>query len=83
MNRNDLFKKLYSNCNGYVELRAIKDGHVETKSILLGNGQDFREQIDRFCKDYKNRHIYFGIATRDGKGGKEENIVHILKRTKG
>jgi hypothetical protein len=36
-----------------------------------------RKSVGQFCKDYKDRHIYFGVATRDGKGGEEGNVKSI------
>ena len=39
--------------------------------------ETIRKEVDKFCKDYKDQNLYFGIATRNGKGGKKENIVSI------
>jgi len=77
MSRKELFNKLYSNCTGHIELRAIKGDHVETKFISLSDKQALVGQVGEFCKDYKDFHIYFGIATRDGKGGAIENVINI------
>jgi P4 family phage/plasmid primase-like protien len=80
MDRNKLFKELYRRCcNGFIELRAIlKDRELIRAFIPLNTGWDTtREQVDEFCKKHKNRHIYFGVATRDGKGGKKGNVKSI------
>ena len=76
MDRNDLFKKLFSRCNGFIELRAFPS----TKRIFISLGTDWltiKKQVDKFCQKHKDQNIYFGIATRNGKGGKKENIISI------
>jgi len=76
MERMDLFKELYRRCSGYIELRALPS----KKIIFISLGTDWltiRKQIDKFCQKHKDQHIYFGIATRDGKGGTEENVISI------
>jgi putative DNA primase/helicase len=79
MDRIDLFKELYRRCNGYIELRALLDEErPKIKFIPLNTDlETIRRKIDKFCKDYKDRNIYFGVATRDGKGGAEENVINI------
>ena len=79
MNRNDLFKKLFEGCNGYIELRAIKEGdNARICFIFLdGSWQSIGEEVDKFCEKHKNRNLYFGLSTRDGKGGAGENVVSI------
>jgi len=76
MNRNDLFKKLYQRCSGYLELRAFP--LKERTFISLGDDWlTIKKQVDKFCEDYKDQNIYFGVATRDGRGGKKKNIISI------
>jgi hypothetical protein len=54
MNRNDLFKKLFNRCNGYVELRALPSKGIVF--ISLGTDwQTIREQVNKFCRDYKDQ----------------------------
>lgn len=76
MDRNSLFKNLYRRCSGYIELRAFPS----TKIIFISLGTDWltiKKQVDKFCQECKDQNIYFGIATRNGKGGKTENIISI------
>jgi hypothetical protein len=35
MDRNDLFKKLFEGCNGYIELRAIKRVTMRESALYL------------------------------------------------
>ena len=79
MDRNDLFKKLFEGCNGYIELRAIKEGGITKQCFISldGSWQSIGEEVDKFCEKYKNRNLYFGLSTRDGKGGAGENVVSI------
>jgi hypothetical protein len=79
MDRIDLFKKLYQRCSDYIELRAILGRELRGKEFvdLKTDWQTTREQVDKFCQKYKDVNIYFGIATRDGKGGKKKNIKSI------
>ena len=80
MDRIDLFKKLYQRCcNEFIELRAILDGS-QPRQVFIPLDTDWetvRKRVDQFCKDYKDRHIYFGVATRDGKGGEKGNVKSI------
>ncbi len=78
MNRNDLFKELYRRCNGYIELRALPSKPIIRTFVSLGTDWlAIKKQIDGFCQDNKELNIYFGVATRDGKRGKKENVVSI------
>lgn len=79
MDRNDLFKKLYQRCSDYIELRAILNKEVRGQEfvILKTDLQTIREQVDNFCEKHKDAQIYFGVATRDGNGGKEKNVKSI------
>ncbi|MBU4427425.1 MAG: hypothetical protein L6406_14980 [Desulfobacterales bacterium] len=65
------FETLYQFSEGKIEVRALpskKQAFFEI-SDLPG--------IMSFCKQNEKDHLYFGVATRDGKGGKKENIVNI------
>lgn len=80
--RLDFFKALYRRCNGYIELRAIPKMENERRipRVFVSLGTDWKtisEKVDSFCNQYKDRNLYFGVATRDGKGGKKKNVVHI------
>ena len=76
MDRNKLFKKLFNRCNGYIELRVLPSGK-RTFISLSTDWQTLREDVDEFCEEYKCQDIFFGVATRDKKGGKKENVVSI------
>ena len=71
ISRFDFFEKLYSFCDGLLELRALPD-----KNRIFFKPTS-RSDINDFCSTYRNNHLYFGVATRDGKGGKKDNIIHI------
>jgi hypothetical protein len=79
MDRNDLFKKLFKRCDGIIELRALLDkAKPKIKFIPLNTDWGtIRKQVDKFCKDYKDWNLYFGVTTRDGKGGTKKNVVSI------
>ncbi|MCP4254145.1 MAG: hypothetical protein GY775_12195 [Candidatus Scalindua sp.] len=79
MNRNDLFKRLFNGCNGYIELRALLSPQTpKIEFISLDTGWEaIKEKADKFCKKYEDRDLYFGVATRDGKGGTEGNVESI------
>lgn len=73
--KRNFFERLYSCCEGCIELRIIKNGRVI--------GQHFfdlvdHESITECCENYKDANIYFGVGTRDASGsGAKENIVNI------
>ena len=66
-----LFKELYQFSEGKVELRALPSRRQAYFEIVDQAG------IDEFCQQHKHEDCYFGVATRDGAGGKKENIVHF------
>ena len=63
MDRNDLFKKLFKGCNGYIELRAIKEGGITKQCFIFldGSWQSIGEEVDKFCEKYKNRNACLDI----------------------
>ncbi len=65
------FQNLYAFCDGMIELRALP-----SRKRSFFNVSDF-EGIGSFCEKNSGENLYFGVATRDGKGGKKENIVEI------
>ena len=77
--RDNLFKGLFRGCDGYLELRAIRDGSKPiTKHLPLKDSWNINcRLVDGFCNKYKDYNLYFGVATRDGEGGKKENVVNI------
>jgi len=70
MDRATFFSSLYKNSEGRIEIRPLpgKPGFFKL--------DDF-SGIDSYCHRYKKSNLYFGVATRDGKGGRKENIIHI------
>ncbi|GAG06226.1 unnamed protein product, partial [marine sediment metagenome] len=71
MDRKNFLKALYQFCEGKIELRALpsrKQAFFEINDI---------PGINSFCNQNVKDHLYFGVATRDGQGGKKENIIHI------
>jgi hypothetical protein len=70
MNRADFFNKLYQFCEGTIEIRPLpgKQEFFDIENIV---------GIKAHCDRYHKSNLYFGVATRDGKGGKKENIIHI------
>ena len=64
------FNKLFQFCEGPIEIRPIpgKQGFFDLEDMA---------GIDSHCAEYQKSNLYFGVATRDGKGGCKENIIHI------
>ena len=77
--RNDLFKKLFSIADEYIELRAILGSKIQGRDFISLNTdwEKIKKEVDQFCKDNEKQHIIFGIASRDGSGGAKENVVSI------
>jgi len=71
LDRHRFFPKLYQYCEGRIELRSLPSG-----ARAFFNADD-HAVIDAFCRKHQYKNIYFGVGTRDGRGGKKENIVEI------
>lgn len=71
MNRAEFFKNLFQFCEGKIELRALPS----RKRVFIEIGD--HGSIDAFCSRFQKEHLYFGVGTRDGRGGKKENLVNI------
>jgi len=68
--KTSFFKQLYQFSDGQIELRALPS---RTQQFFdIGD----HGAIDNFCLQHEE-NIFFGVATRDGRGGTKENIVHI------
>jgi replicative DNA helicase len=70
MSRTDFFNKLFQFCEGQIEIRPIPGER------RFFNIEDIAG-IKAHCAEYQKSNLYFGVATRDGKGGCKENIVHF------
>jgi len=80
MNRDDLFKKLFSIGDECIELRALLVGKTPIVEFipLSTDRETIKKEVDQFSMLHnKERHIFFGVASRDGKGGKKKNVVNI------
>jgi RepB DNA-primase N-terminal domain len=62
--------KLHEHCEGRIELRPIP-GQRDFIAPSDHSG------IELHCRRNKGTNIFFGVATRDGLGGKKDNIVDI------
>jgi len=74
MNQSEFLKSVFQFCDGHLELRAIPS---RAQTFIHLDDPDLAEKVDRFCESNKKNHIYYGAGTRDGKGGRKENIVDI------
>jgi hypothetical protein len=65
---NDFFKTIYERCSsGFVEFR-----YLPSKEQIFVPLSDFK--LPAFPPD---QNIYYGVATRDGQGGRKDNLVQI------
>lgn len=71
MDREIFFNHLYQFCDGMLELRALP----LRKQVFLK--LDDISGVNTFCNQNGKDDLYFGVGTRDGKGGKKENIIQI------
>ncbi len=62
--------KLFQFSKGLIEIRPLpgKQRFFDIEDVA---------GIKAHCSEYQKSNLYFGVATRDGKGGCKENIVHI------
>lgn len=67
---NEFFEFLYEYCKGKVNIRPIPGGNEFHPS-------DCFEWLAGVMNHHKGKNLYFGVATRDGKGGGKQNIVNI------
>jgi len=72
MNKQAFFKHLYQHCDGMLEIRPLPQGR---KRAFFQ--PDDHDGIEKHCKRFEKSDLYFGVATRDGQGGKKANIIHI------
>ena len=69
MDQENFFKILFQFCEGQIEIRPIpgKQGFFHLNDL---HGVDFHS------REYAEKNLYFGVATRNG-GGTKEHIVNI------
>jgi replicative DNA helicase len=67
----NLFEVLYSGCGGFVNLRLIPPASNEYHSATN------LSWLPDVLKRTNHTNLYFGVATRDGKGGAKENVIDI------
>jgi hypothetical protein len=73
--RREFFDRLYAECTGCIELRAIANGKPNGRHFVELVGH---QDISDFCAYYQTHNIYFGVGTRDSSGsGGKENVVNI------
>ena len=68
--QSDFFHQLYKDCEGLIEIRPLPG-----KSRFFKIGE--YDYIYKFCEIHHLSNLFFGVATRDGVGGKKENIINI------
>ena len=69
--RKQFFSALYEYCDHKIELRAFSPN----RRVFAENAQD--KKIETFISQNIGQDLYFGIATRDGKGGTKENTKEV------
>lgn len=67
----EFFDFLYQYCEGDLEIRLLPS----TRQAFFNLGDHAR--IKRYVYQNMNQNVFFGVATRDGKAGRKENIVNI------
>jgi len=65
------FDTLYQHTKGKIEIRTLPD----RRQAYFNKNDD--KGIARHIERCSNTNVFFGVATRDGKGGTKENIVNI------
>ena len=69
-NQLEFFDRLYRYCDGLVEIRPLpgEQGFFQYKDM---------DPIRESCSRWPSANIYFGVGTRNGGGGKKENLLQI------
>jgi hypothetical protein len=67
------FDRLYRYSDGKIEIRTLPERKQQYFSIAD------REKLPSICiqSSFSKQHVYFGVSTRNGKGGAKENVVSI------
>ena len=71
----DFLDTLFADCKGFLELRAISPGKGPAKRSFF----DIRNKdaMNGFIHKYRDRHLYYATATRNGRSGRAVDIVNI------
>jgi hypothetical protein len=67
----EFFNHLFGECDGQTEIRLLPSG--KQKYFVV----DELDKLTSYVKQNSKQDCYFGVATRDGKGGTKENIVNV------
>jgi hypothetical protein len=70
MNQSDFFNTLFQFCEGQIEIRPLPGEQAFFDTDDLGG-------IDSHCQRFEKSNLHFGVGTRDGNGGRKENIVNF------
>jgi len=74
VNGEDLFSPLFDECQGYINVRALRSGErPKSEFYPIDNLQWVPGIVDK----YREHDLYFGVATREHGNGKKEGIIHI------
>ena len=71
----EFFDHLYEHCTGKIEIRLLPSKQQRYFAL------DELEQLAQYVKQNSKQNIYFGVATRDGKGGTKEEAWSVSKAT--
>jgi len=70
VSRNEFLSKWFEDCEGVIEIRILPSGQQRFSPL------DDYEGIDHFAKEQKGEQgVYFGLATRNGKGGTKAHLI--------
>lgn len=70
-----LFKSLFEYCKGLIEIRQIKPFPRREFFPIDVYAPSSQKYLNTQIKNWGSRDLYFAVASRDGDGGKKENIV--------
>jgi len=73
MDQIEFFKELFQYCSGFIELRPLPNAGDR----IFIDCTEGLTQVPHFCQKHQKNHLYFGVATRDGKGGTTENLIDV------
>jgi hypothetical protein len=62
---------IFGYCEGLIEFRALPS----RRQVFFYLSD--KDQMKRFISQHYDNELYYGVATRDGAGGRKDNIVNI------